>query len=130
MHLSREKLFSLWNLEDMPACDTGMRLAEVFLVSCGEAIRRFGEEDPDNRITEITTSYMAMVDHGNVCDDCNEADVPEQMEVNERPEEDDLPPVDKTSADYKEGFQAGIELKPMDESRSAVWRRGWADAEE
>jgi hypothetical protein len=76
MHLSREKLLSLWDLEDMPACETGMHLAEAFLLSCGEALDRFGEEEPEGRIAEITASYMAMVDHGDMCDDCKEADMP------------------------------------------------------
>ena len=130
MRLNREKLLSLWDLEDMPACDAGMQLVEAFLVSYGEAIDRFGEEGPEDRLAQITASYMAIVDHGNICDDCNEAEVPESVEVNERPEEDKLPPVDETSADYKAGFQAGQNLEPLDPSKSAVWQRGWADAEE
>jgi hypothetical protein len=58
--------------EDMRA---GMRLVEAFLVSSGEAIDRFGEEGPEDRLEQITTSYLTMVDHGNICDDCNESDV-------------------------------------------------------
>jgi len=130
MRLDREKLLSLCDLEDMPACDAGIQLVEAFLVSCGEAIDRFGEEGPEDRLAQITASCMAIVDHGNICDDCNEAEVPESVEVNERPEEDKLPPVDETSADYKAGFQAGQNLEPLDPSKSAVWQRGWADAEE
>jgi hypothetical protein len=130
MRLDREKLLSLWDLEDMPACDAGMQLVEAFLVSCGEAIDRFGEEGPEDRLAQITESYMRMVDHGNLCDDCNEAEVLEYVEANERPEKDELPPVDEKSADYIAGFQAGQNLKPSDPAKSAVWQRGWADAEE
>jgi hypothetical protein len=57
-------------------------------------------------------------------------DLSEQESSNEMPEIDDLPPVDETSPDYKAGFQAVKDLLPCDESKSALWQRGWADAEE
>ena len=60
----------------------------------------------------------------------NEAEVPESIGVNDRPEEDKLPPVDEKSADYKKGFRAGQNLAPSDSSKTTVWQRGWADAEE
>jgi hypothetical protein len=72
---------------------------------------------------------MVMVDHGNLCDDCNEA-VPRSDEAKDRPEEDILPPVDEKSTDYKAGFQAGQSLEPSNSSKSKEWQRGWADAEE
>ena len=129
MRLNREKLLGLWDVEDMPACKAGMQLVEAFLVSCGQAVDRFGEEGPEDRLAEITESYMVMVDHGNLCDDCNEA-VPQSDGANDRPEEDNLPPVDKKSTDYKAGFQAGKHLEPLDSSKSTVRQRGWADTEE
>ena len=49
---------------------------------------------------------------------------------NSTPEPDELPLVDETSADYKDGFQAGTDLQPLDETKSVVWQRGWADAED
>ena len=130
MRLNREKLLSLWDLEDMPACKAGMQLVEAFLVSCGEAVDRFGEEGPEDRLAQITESYMVMVDHGNLCDDCKEAEVPPSDGANDRPEEDKLPPVDEKSTGYKAGFQAGQSLEPSNSSKSKEWRRGWADAEE
>lgn len=72
MPLSREKLLSLWNLEEVPTCDAGMQLAETFLVSCGEALDRFGEEEPEDRLAQINATYMAMVEHGDLCDKCKE----------------------------------------------------------
>jgi hypothetical protein len=72
MRLNRDKLLTLWNTEDLPACEGGMKLAEAFLVSCAEAVNRFGEEEPADRITEITASYTAMVEHGDLCDHCKE----------------------------------------------------------
>jgi hypothetical protein len=130
MRLNREKLLRLWVLEDMPACKAGMHLVEAFLVSCGEAVDRFGEEGPEDRLAQITASYMLMVDHGNLCDDCNEEEVPQSDGAIDGPEEDNLPPVDETSADYKAGFKAGQNLEPLNPSKPTVWQRGWADAEE
>ena len=130
MRLNREKLLTMWNADDQPACESGMQLAEAFLLNCAEAINRFGEEEPADRITEITASYTAMVEHGDLCDDCKEANLSEQVNTNELAESDDLPSVDETSPDYKAGFQAGTDLLPCDESKSAAWQRGWADAEE
>jgi hypothetical protein len=130
MRLNREQLLSLWKPEDMPACEAGMQLVEEFLVSCGEAVDRFGEEGPEDRLAQITEKYTLMVDHGNLCDDCNEAERPQSDGENERPEEDKLAAVDETSADYKAGFEAGQNLEPSNSSKSMEWQRGWADAEE
>ena len=72
MRLNREKLLTLWNTEDLPACESGMQLAEAFLLSCAEGVNSFGEEEPADRLTEITASYTAMVEHGSLCDNCKE----------------------------------------------------------
>lgn len=48
-----------------------MQLVEAFLVNCGEAVDRFGDEGPEDRLAQITESYMVLVDHGNLCDNCN-----------------------------------------------------------
>jgi len=86
-----------------------------------------GIEEPGDRITELTKAYMAMIDHGADCDDCNEAD--------ELPERDDIPadPEEKETAylaDREIGFQSGLDGSEMDDSQSKGWRRGWADAQE
>jgi hypothetical protein len=54
MRLNREKLLGLWDLEDIPACKAGMQLVEAFLVSCGQAVDRFGEEGPEDRLAQIS----------------------------------------------------------------------------
>jgi hypothetical protein len=72
MRLNRDKLLTLWDTEDLPACESGMQLAEAFLLSCAEAVNRFGEEEPADRITEITASYNAMVEHCDLCNHCKE----------------------------------------------------------
>lgn len=73
MRLRREQLLSLWDVEDMPACEAGMKYIEDFLVSCGEAVDRLGREEPADRVTEVEAAYMAMIEHADVCDDCKEA---------------------------------------------------------
>jgi hypothetical protein len=66
-------LLDVWKMNEIPACDEGMKLARVFLVSCGRALDRLGFEEPADRITEITSTYMALVEHGDGCDTCNDA---------------------------------------------------------
>ena len=70
--MDRNALLALWKLEDMPACDDGMMLAQVFLESCGEGVNKLGTEDPSDRISDMTNCYMAMVEHGMDCDNYNE----------------------------------------------------------
>jgi hypothetical protein len=72
MRLRREQLLSLWELEDMPACEAGMKFIEGFLTTCGEAVDRFGEEEPADRLTQIEAAYMEMVEHADTCADCKE----------------------------------------------------------
>jgi hypothetical protein len=49
-----------------------MMLAQAYLISCGEGVNRLGTEEPGDRITEIKVCYMALVEHGEGCDNCNE----------------------------------------------------------
>jgi hypothetical protein len=72
MTIDRNTLLALWDLENIPACDVGMKLAKAFLESCGQGVDRLGIEEPADRITEITARYTAMVEHGSGCDNCNE----------------------------------------------------------
>jgi hypothetical protein len=58
-------------------------LAHVVLSSHGEDLRsdfpdqlwrgvnRLGTEEPSDRITDLTACYMALVEHGEGCDNCN-----------------------------------------------------------
>ena len=62
----------------------------------------------------------ALDDHGNLCDDCKEADVQQSNGSNERPDADKLPSVDEKSPDSKAGFKAGQDLEPIDSSKSAI----------
>ena len=62
--MDNKALLALWKLEEMPACEEGMRLAQAFLISCGEGVNRLGTEEPSDRITDLTACYMALVEHG------------------------------------------------------------------
>jgi hypothetical protein len=70
--MDEKALLALWYPEDMPACAEGMMLARAFLISCGEGVKRLGAEEPSDRITDMNACYMALVEHGEGCDDCNE----------------------------------------------------------
>jgi hypothetical protein len=70
--MDRTALLALWDIEEMPACEEGMMLAQAFLESCGEGVNKLGTEDPSDRITDITDCYTAMVEHGIDCDSCKE----------------------------------------------------------
>jgi hypothetical protein len=63
-------LLNLWRLDDMPACRVGVELARAYLI--GEGVDRLGSEELLDRITEMTTRYQALVDHGATCHDCQE----------------------------------------------------------
>lgn len=72
MRLRREQLLSLWEIEGMPACEAGMKFIEAFLTTCGEAVDRFGEEEPADRITQVEAAYTEMVEHADACAGCRE----------------------------------------------------------
>lgn len=42
--MDRQALLALWKLEDMPACEEGMMLAQIILESCGEGVNKLGTE--------------------------------------------------------------------------------------
>ena len=124
--VDRNALLSLWKLDEIPACDKGMELARSFLVCAGEGVDRIGIEEPSDRLTELTAAYMALVEHGAGCEDCNETD--------ELPERDDIPDLnaidDEFVTDRAIGFQAGIEGTGFQDCQTEGWKRGWADAQE
>jgi hypothetical protein len=70
--MDNKALLALWKLDEMPACPEGMKLAQAYLISCGEGVNRLGTEEPSDRITDLTACYMALVEHGEACDNCNE----------------------------------------------------------
>jgi hypothetical protein len=72
-HLMDPKaLLDLWKMDEIPACGEGMKPAQGFLISCGRAVDRLGLEAPADHIIQTTAAYMALVEHGDGCDSCNE----------------------------------------------------------
>ncbi|MBB5057454.1 hypothetical protein HDF16_002160 [Granulicella aggregans] len=69
--MNREALLKLWNMDEIPACDKGMELAQAFLVSAGDAVYHLGTEEPGDRLTELAAAYTAMTEHYEDCDNCN-----------------------------------------------------------
>ncbi|MBB5061241.1 hypothetical protein HDF16_005977 [Granulicella aggregans] len=126
MAMNYKKLLDLWEMDEMPACGEGMKLAEAFLIAAGEGVNRLGVEEPEDRITELTAAYMALVEHGDGCDNCNESNLPERDDIPADPIENDP----QYQADRKIGFQAGLDGQGSDDSKSHGWQRGWADAQE
>jgi hypothetical protein len=124
--MNHKKLLDLWETDEMPACEEGMRLAQAFLVAAGEGVDRLGVEAPEDRLTELNAAYMALVEHGNGCDDCNENDLPERDDIPAEPSEHEA----GYQADREIGFHAGLNGHEADDSKSAGWQRGWADAQE
>jgi hypothetical protein len=72
MIMDHNQLLARWNTDDFPACPEGMMLAQAYLISCGEGVARLGTEEPLGRLNDIKTCYMALVEHGEDCDNCNE----------------------------------------------------------
>jgi hypothetical protein len=134
-----QALLSLWNITEIPACEKGMKYAEAFLIAAGDGVNALGTEDPETRVQIVTEAYMELVTHGIDCDDCNETETVSFVEPNapndELPERDDIPrnPHEheaKFLEDRKLGFEAGLDGVEMDETKTAAWQSGWADAQE
>jgi len=73
MKINRPKLLSLFQLDGAPSCRESSELARAYIVSCAEALEKFGEEEPADRMNEITVAYTALVEHGDLCDACQGA---------------------------------------------------------
>ena len=93
-----------------------MKLAEAFLLSCAEAFNLFGEEDPADRLTEVTASDTAMVEPGNLVKVARMYDMIQRENTAKLPDTDDLPTIYKNPSEYKDGFQAGTDFLPLGES--------------
>jgi hypothetical protein len=60
------------NLEGMPACDEGMKLARAFLDAAGECVSSMGRGRTSGSRSALLTTYNWMVAHGDKCEKCNE----------------------------------------------------------
>ena len=135
-------LLALWDLKNIPARDVGMKLAKTFLETCGEGVDRLVTEDAADRITQIAASYMAMVEYGSGRDDGNEVKKLAIDRANKPTKVSDEDLIDDSVSfgaheltdqeieDHDRGVEAGLAGKPNDDTKSAAWQRGWADAQE
>lgn len=73
MLIDRDKLLSLWNLEDTVVCDMGMRLAQTFLEASGECVSNLGLRRTTGTRSSLLSAYNAMVKHADECVTCSEA---------------------------------------------------------
>jgi hypothetical protein len=74
MTIETGTLLSLWpNLEDIPACNEGMKLARVFLEAAGVCVNTLGRGRTSGTRAALLTSYNWMEAHGNRCEKCNQA---------------------------------------------------------
>jgi hypothetical protein len=75
MPIDRDKILSLWNLEDIPACDEGVILAQTFLEASGECVSNLGLGRTSSTRAGLLSAYNAMVKHTDACEKCNEINV-------------------------------------------------------
>ena len=74
MPIDRTQLLSLWKLDELPACDEGMKLAARFLESAGEAVDRLDEANIPAVRNALIRAHKDLIAHRAVCPNCNEAD--------------------------------------------------------
>jgi hypothetical protein len=72
MPVDNNQLLSLWDLENIPACDEGMRLAQTFLEAAGDCVNRLGIGRTSGTRAALLSAYNAMEIHSDRCDKCNE----------------------------------------------------------
>jgi hypothetical protein len=73
MPIENDNLLALWpNLESIPACDEGTRLAKAFLEAAGECVNNMGRGRTSTTRSNLLAAYNWMIAHGDRCDKCNE----------------------------------------------------------
>jgi hypothetical protein len=70
--VNNDALLSLWDIENMPACNQGMELARRFLEAAGECVNTLGRGRTSSSRADLLWTYNAMVNHSDRCDKCNE----------------------------------------------------------
>jgi hypothetical protein len=70
MTIDTDKLIFVWNLEDNPACDKGMMLAQTFLKASRECVSNLGLGRTSGTRAGLLIAYNAMVKHADECLKC------------------------------------------------------------
>jgi len=73
--IDRDKLLSLWTLEDLPACDDGMDLARHFLECAVDALEPTDDFEVVGQRNALIRAHKAFIEHRGACLKCNEQDV-------------------------------------------------------
>jgi hypothetical protein len=74
MPIANDNLIYQWpNLEHIPACDEGMKLAQAFLEAASECVNTLGKERTSGSRAALLSTLNAMVQHSDRCERCNEA---------------------------------------------------------
>jgi hypothetical protein len=68
MPIDADRLLSVWDVRNMPACDEGMELARLFLEAAGRAIG-----SPEHLEFAMMRSWQIYCRHRSACDKCKEA---------------------------------------------------------
>jgi len=74
--IDRDKLLSLWRLEDLPACDDGMDLAHRFLERAVDALEPTDDFEVIGQRNALIRAHKAFIDHRVACPKCNEEEIP------------------------------------------------------
>jgi len=73
MPIENDTLMPQWaNLDAIPACEEGRKLAQTFLEAAGECVNTLGSGRTSSSRAALLTAYNQMVAHGDKCQKCNE----------------------------------------------------------
>jgi hypothetical protein len=71
MPIQNDTLLSLWDIENMPACEEGMEFVRRFLEAAGECVTTLGRARTSSSRANLLWAYNAMVLHSDGCQNCN-----------------------------------------------------------
>ena len=72
MTVIEEKSIDVWNLDNVQACDEGIKLASEFMDACLRGVERVGIEQTLNLRGDFHSQYSRFAAHFEGCDKCNE----------------------------------------------------------
>lgn len=66
------KLMALWNLDEIPACEEGVKLASEFLTACSRAVEQIGVAETFSLRSDFHFKFSKYAAHCAGCENCNE----------------------------------------------------------